>query len=77
MRLIAPFSGTVENLSVTTLGGVVTPAQELMRVIPEDDELIVEAGLLNKDIGFTYQCQSVEVKVESFPFTRYGVSLAL
>ncbi|MBD1583403.1 HlyD family type I secretion periplasmic adaptor subunit [Pseudoalteromonas sp. S16_S37] len=73
MQLRAPVSGTVENLTVTTLGEVVTPAQELMRIIPEDDELIVDAGLLNKDIGFAYAGQSVEVKVESFPFTRYGV----
>ncbi|WP_105257863.1 HlyD family type I secretion periplasmic adaptor subunit [Pseudoalteromonas sp. T1lg88] len=72
-RLEAPVSGTVENLVVTTLGGVVTPAQEILRIVPEDDELIVEAGLLNKDIGFTYPGQAVEVKIESFPFTRYGI----
>lgn len=73
MRLLAPVNGTVENLLVTTLGGVVTPAQELLKIVPEDDELIVDAGLLNKDIGFAYSGQTVEVKIESFPFTRYGV----
>lgn len=72
-KLFAPVSGTIENLAVTTIGGVVSPAQELLTLVPQDDELIVEAGLLNKDIGFTYSGQSVEVKIESFPFTRYGV----
>ncbi|KPV94487.1 Hemolysin secretion protein D, chromosomal [Pseudoalteromonas sp. P1-9] len=72
-KLLAPTAGTVENLMITTIGAVVTPAQELMQIVPKDSELIVEAGLLNKDIGFTYTGQSVEVKIESFPFTRYGV----
>ncbi|TMO46964.1 HlyD family type I secretion periplasmic adaptor subunit [Pseudoalteromonas ruthenica] len=72
-RLLSPVAGTVESLAVTTLGGVVTPGQELLRVVPENDELIIEAGLLNKDIGFAYPGQEVEIKVESFPFTRYGI----
>ena len=72
-KLYAPVKGTVETLIVTTVGGVVTPAQELLTIVPKDAELIVEAGLLNKDIGFTYPGQIVEVKIESFPFTRYGI----
>ncbi|ESP94197.1 HlyD family type I secretion periplasmic adaptor subunit [Pseudoalteromonas luteoviolacea] len=72
-RLVAPVSGTVEALSVTTIGQIVTPAQELMRIVPKNDTLIVDAGLLNKDIGFVFNGQVVEVKIESFPFTRYGV----
>ncbi|AOT08178.1 HlyD family type I secretion periplasmic adaptor subunit [Pseudoalteromonas luteoviolacea] len=72
-RLVAPVSGTVEALSVTTIGQIVTPAQELMRIVPMNDMLVVDAGLLNKDIGFVFIGQEVEVKIESFPFTRYGV----
>jgi hemolysin D len=72
-KLFAPVSGTVEKLVVTTIGGVVSAAQELLTLVPLEDELIADVGLLNKDIGFTYPGQMVEVKIESFPFTRYGI----
>lgn len=72
MRLTAPVAGTVQQLAVHTVGGVVTPAQALLVVVPEDNPLEVEAFLENKDIGFVRAGQTVEVKVETFPFTKYG-----
>lgn len=72
MRLTAPVSGTVQQLAVHTPGGVVTPAQPLMVIVPSEHALEIEAFVLNRDIGFLDQDQSVEVKIESFPFTRYG-----
>ena len=72
MRLAAPVAGTVQQLAVTTIGGVVTPAQPLMVVVPKDNVLEVEAMLPNKDIGFVNPGQDAEVKVETFPFTKYG-----
>ncbi|MBD3813467.1 MAG: HlyD family type I secretion periplasmic adaptor subunit [Betaproteobacteria bacterium] len=72
MRLTAPVTGTVQQLAVTTIGGVVTPAQPLMVVVPKDNVLEVEAMLPNKDIGFVNPGQDAEVKVETFPFTKYG-----
>jgi hemolysin D len=71
MRLTAPVSGTVQQLSVHTLGGVVTTAQSLMEIVP-DDALEVEASVENKDIGFVKAGQEAVVKVEAFPYTRYG-----
>jgi len=71
--LIAPVDGIVEQLAIATIGGVVTPAQELLRIVPKEQKLVVEAGLLNKDIGFVYVGQIAEVKIDSFPFTKYGV----
>jgi len=71
-RLTAPVSGVVQQLAVHTIGGVVTPAQELMKIVPESESLEVEAWILNKDIGFVDEGQAVEVKIETFPFTRYG-----
>jgi hemolysin D len=62
----------VQQLAVRTVGGVVTPAQALMVVVPKDDALEVEAFLENKDIGFVDAGQEAEVKIETFPFTRYG-----
>lgn len=72
MRLTAPVAGTVQQLAVTTVGGVVTPAQPLMVIVPRDNVLEIEAMLPNKDIGFVNPGQDAEVKVETFPFTKYG-----
>ena len=72
-KLIAPVSGKVHQLAVHTIGGVVTPAQELMHIVPDEDAVEVEAWLPNKDIGFVHEGQAAEIKVETFPFTKYGV----
>ncbi len=71
--LTAPIAGIIQKLAIHTIGGVVTPAQELMHLVPRDGTLEVEAWLPNKDIGFVEQGQRAEVKVETFPFTKYGV----
>lgn len=72
MHLTAPVAGTVQQLAVHTVGGVVTPAQPLMVIVPKENVLEVEAMLPNKDIGFVNPGQQAEVKVETFPFTKYG-----
>jgi hemolysin D len=72
MRLTAPVAGTVQQLALHTLGGVVTPAQALLVIVPDDLPLEVEAFVENKDIGFVRPGQEVEVKLEAFPFTKYG-----
>ncbi|WP_303747728.1 HlyD family type I secretion periplasmic adaptor subunit [Stenotrophomonas pigmentata] len=72
MLLRAPVDGTVQQLVIHTNGGVVTPAQALMAVVPNQESLEVEATILNKDIGFIKRGQPVTLKVESFPYTRYG-----
>lgn len=71
MRLVAPVSGTVQQLSVHTVGGVVTTAQPLLEIVP-DDTLEVEARLENKDIGFVAVGQPAVVKIDAFPYTRFG-----
>ena len=72
-RLVAPVAGVVQQLAIHTIGGVVTPAEKLMAVVPEGSPLEIEAQVLNKDIGFVAAGQVAEVKVESFPFTKYGL----
>ncbi|THF63212.1 HlyD family type I secretion periplasmic adaptor subunit [Pseudothauera rhizosphaerae] len=72
MLLAAPVDGRVQQLAVHTQGGVVTPAQPLMVIVPLDNPLEVEALVPNKDIGFVHAGQAVEIKVETFPFTKYG-----
>ncbi len=71
--LKAPVDGTVQQLAVHTIGGVVTPAEQLMVIVPANAGLEIEANLANKDIGFVHAGQSVEIKVETFNFTRYGL----
>lgn len=68
----APIFGTVQQLAVTTLGQVVTSAQALMTIVPADAPVEIEAYVENQDIGFVEAGQSVVVKVDSFPFTRFG-----
>jgi HlyD family secretion protein/hemolysin D len=71
--LKAPVTGIVQQLRVVTAGSVVTPAQQLLSIAPDDDDLEVEAVLENRDIGFVAKGQTVELKVDAFPFTRYGL----
>ena len=71
-RLTAPIDGVVQQLAVHTVGGVVTPAQELLIVVPQDHPVEVEAQVENKDVGFVKAGQVVEIKVETFTFTLYG-----
>lgn len=71
--LTAPETGVVQQLQVNTLGGVVKPADPLLIIVPKGGELIIEARLLNRDAGFVREGQAVEIKLEAFPFTKYGV----
>jgi hemolysin D len=70
--LASPVAGTVQQLAVHSPGGVVTPAQTLMVIVPDGAELTAEVTVDNKDIGFVHEGQEVEVKLETFSFTRYG-----
>jgi membrane fusion protein, hemolysin D len=71
--LVAPVDGVVQQLAVHTVGGVVTPAQALAVVVPQDSHLEIEATLSNDDVGFVHAGQEVEIKVHTFNFTRYGL----
>ncbi|MGZ2749273.1 HlyD family type I secretion periplasmic adaptor subunit [Burkholderia stagnalis] len=71
LSLTAPVAGTVQQLKIHTLGGVATAASPVMDIVP-DDTLEVEATIENKDIGFVKVGQSAVVKVDAFPYTRYG-----
>lgn len=70
--LYAPVSGQVKDLAVNTEGGVVLEAQQLMVIVPDAAQLEVEAWLPNKDIGFVSKDAMAVIKVNTFPFTKYG-----
>ena len=71
--LTTPVDGVVQQLAIHTVGGVVTPAQSLLVVVPSDSRLEIEAMVSNRDIGFVHAGQEAEIKIDTFNFTRYGL----
>jgi hemolysin D len=71
--LTAPATGVVQQLQVHTVGAVLRPADSLLVIVPDGSALVVDAMVLNRDAGFVREGQPVRVKLEAFPFTRYGV----
>jgi hemolysin D len=70
--LRAPIAGRVQSSIIANVGQVITSGQEIMRVVPQNSRLEIEAYVENRDIGFVNVGQEAVIKVESFPFTRYG-----
>ncbi len=71
--LLSPVDGYVDFLAVHTTGGVVTPAQELMKITPQNAPLTIKATLLNKDRGFVEAGMPVQIKIDTFNFQKYGM----
>ena len=72
MLIRSPIAGRVERLTLHTVGAVVTAAQEIMSIVPENGALLIETYVQNKDIGFLRVKQQATVKVDAYPFTRFG-----
>ena len=73
LKLVSPVDGTVQQLAVHTIGGVVPAAQPLMLIVPQEEQVEVEAMVENKDIGFVKEGQTAAVKVDAFQYTKYGL----
>jgi hemolysin D len=71
--MTAPIAGTIQQLAVHTVGGVVTPAQVLLAIVPLESRLEIEAMVPNRDVGFVHPGQKAEIKVDTFNFTKYGL----
>jgi adhesin transport system membrane fusion protein len=71
-ELRAPLNGTVKNVRITTRGGVLRPGDELMQIVPEEDNLIVEAKVKPADVAFLTPGQDVTVKIDAYDYTIYG-----
>ena len=71
-QLTAPVAGIVQQLAIHSVGGVVTPAQPLMIVVPDSSEITAEISIANQDIGFVNAGQIAQVKLETFSYTKYG-----
>lgn len=72
LTLRAPVTGTVQQLDVHTVGGVVQAAQTLLVIVPLEKRVEVEAFLKNKDVGFVHEGQTAEIKINAFDYTKYG-----
>ena len=71
--ITSPVDGVVQQLAIHTIGGVVTPAQQLMVIVPAEGGVEIEAEVGNRDIGFVHVGQEAEIKINTFDFTRYGL----
>jgi len=72
-HITSPVDGYVGKLLVHTVGGVVTPAEKLITVIPKDAPLIIQATVLNQDSGFIKEGMEAAVKIDTFDFQKYGM----
>lgn len=71
-KLYSPVDGSINEIMMSTIGGVIDSGELLMTIVPDDTPLVIEMLVLNKDIGFIRKDQKVEVKLDTFPFQRYG-----
>jgi hemolysin D len=72
-RILSPVEGHISNLFIHTVGGVVTPAQKILSVVPVATPLVIKAVILNKDIGFVAEGLPVSMKIDTFDFQKYGI----
>jgi hemolysin D len=72
-KILSPVDGYVSNLNFHTIGGIVTPAQPLITVVPVGTPLVIKASVLNHDIGFIRDGMDVSVKIDTFEFQKYGI----
>lgn len=72
-NIIAPVDGYINSLLIHTVGGVVTPAQKLISLVPIGAPLVVKATVMNKDIGFIKEGMPVLIKIDTFDFQKYGM----
>ena len=70
--LRSPVDGVVQRVGATSVGTVVSAGQVLVTLVPLDERLELEALVQNRDIGFVFPGQAARVKLDAFPFTRYG-----
>ena len=64
--------GTVKNIKVTTVGGVIGPGQDIMEIIPIEERLLIEAKIRPADVAFLHAGQAATVKLTAYDYTIYG-----
>jgi adhesin transport system membrane fusion protein len=72
VKIFSPSNGIVKNVRVTTLGGVLKPGEEVMRIVPVEDDLLIEVKVKPGDIAFVKPGLKVNVKIDAYDYTLYG-----
>lgn len=72
-NIISPVDGYVNTMLVHTIGGIVTPAEKVISIVPADSPLIIKVSVLDKDIVFVKEGMPVQVKIDTFDFQKYGM----
>lgn len=71
--LTSPIDGYVNKILIHTIGGVVTPAEKIMTIVPKNAKMVVKAKVLNQDVGFVEENMPVSIKIDTFNFQKYGI----
>lgn len=72
LRIVAPVDGTIQQLAVHTIGGIVPAAQPIMLLVPDQNTVELEAYIENKDIGFLKEGDVAQVKIDAYEYSKYG-----
>lgn len=73
MELKAPQDGTIKDIATTTVGAVVQPGTVVMTLVPKDEQLYADVNIKNEDVGFVEVGQTVQIKIATYPFQRFGM----
>ncbi len=68
----SPVAGTIKDIKINTVGGVIQPGADLIEIVPSDDQLLIEARVRPSDIAFLYPGQKAVVKITAYDFSIYG-----
>jgi len=71
--LTSPIDGYVNKVLIHTIGGVVTPAEKIMTIVPKSAKMVVKAQVLNQDVGFIEADMPVSIKIDTYNFQKYGI----
>jgi adhesin transport system membrane fusion protein len=68
----SPVFGTIKQLKINTIGGVIRPGMDLLEIVPLEDNLLIEAQVRPSDIAFLRAGQAAKVKITAYDFAQYG-----
>ena len=71
--LKSPIDGIVNTVMIHTIGGVVTPAEKIMTIVPKDSKMLIKAKVMNQDVGFVEVDMPVSIKIDTYNFQKYGI----
>lgn len=71
-EIVAPMDGIVRNIRITTLGGVARAGEEIMQIVPVDDELLFECKVKPRDVAFISENMPATIKLDAYDYTIYG-----